>query len=49
MTKLPISAHLSPEAKQNLVDFFNVLREIEQEKELSKRLSSYSLTHSKHE
>jgi len=41
--------HLDPEAKQNLVAFFKVLREIEQEKELEKRLSKYSLTHSTNE
>ena len=51
MTKTPFSATnknknedpcLSPGAKKNLVDFFNVLREIGQEKELKDRLSAYS-------
>lgn len=38
--------HLTPEAKQNLVDFFVLLQDIEKELELEKRLSADSLTQS---
>jgi len=49
MTNSPDQFRLTPEAKQNLVDFFIVLQEIKQEKELEERLSNYSLTHLKNE
>jgi len=41
--------HLTPEAKQNLVDFFVLLQDIEKEIELEKRSSNYSLNHKQHE
>ncbi len=40
---------LTPEAKQNLVEFFKVLWEIKKEKQLEERLSNYSITPSSDE